>query len=124
MQGTCLLVLDNGNLKIDCRSQGSVDAKGNGRMSKKSKPVANPGLVLREEFDDWAILFDPDTGEGYGLNPVSVFIWKRLDGRHSEEEILDELSGVFEDVPENAGTDISEFLEDLAKRGYVGFEVE
>ena len=24
--------------------------------------VANPAIVLREEFDDWAILFDPDSG--------------------------------------------------------------
>jgi len=37
------------------------------------KPVANYGLVLREKFDDWAILFDLNSGNGFGLNPVSVF---------------------------------------------------
>jgi hypothetical protein len=26
------------------------------------KPKANPEIVLREEFDDWALLFNPDTG--------------------------------------------------------------
>jgi len=93
-------------------------------MREKNKPVANPGLVLREEFDDWAILFDPDTGDGFGLNPVSVFIWKRLDGSHSEEEILRELNSTFDDVPENAEAHLSEFVEDLAKRGFVGYEVE
>ena len=25
-------------------------------------PLANPLVVLREEFDGWAVLFDPDTG--------------------------------------------------------------
>lgn len=93
-------------------------------MSQKNKPVANPGLVLREEFDDWAILFDPDTGDGFGLNPVSVFIWKLLDGRHSEEEILRELSSTFDDVPEDADAHLAEFVQDLAKRGFVGYEVE
>ena len=42
--------------------------------------IANPLMVLREEFDDWALLFDPDTSHSYGLNQVSVFIYKRLDG--------------------------------------------
>ncbi|MFH1113426.1 MAG: SynChlorMet cassette protein ScmD [Pseudomonadota bacterium] len=89
-----------------------------------NKPVANPDLVLREEFDDWAILFDPDTGDGYGLNPVSVFIWKLLDGRHSEEDILRELGGAFDDVPQEADAHLAEFVEELAQRGFVGYEVE
>jgi hypothetical protein len=29
---------------------------------EQKNPIANPLIVLREEFDDWAILFDPDTG--------------------------------------------------------------
>ena len=93
-------------------------------MRAKGKPVANPGLVLREEFDDWAILFDPDTGDGYGLNPVGVFIWKLLDGRHSNEDILRELDRAFDEVPEDADAHLSEFVKDLAERGYVGYEME
>ena len=37
------------------------------------KPIANPLIVLREEFDDWAILFDPDTGDAFGLNAAEPF---------------------------------------------------
>ena len=33
---------------------------------EKDKPIANPLIVLREEFDDRAILFDPDTGKRHG----------------------------------------------------------
>lgn len=43
------------------------------------KPVANPLIVLHEEFDDWAILFDPDRGNAFGLNPTGIFVWKLLD---------------------------------------------
>ena len=48
-------------------------------MNTSANPVANPLIVLREEFDDWAILFDPDTGSAVGINPVGVAIWKVLD---------------------------------------------
>jgi hypothetical protein len=38
-------------------------------MKNGGKPIGNPVVMLREEFDDRAILFDPDTGHGFGLNP-------------------------------------------------------
>lgn len=31
-------------------------------------------LVLREEFDDWAVIFDPDRGNTYALNPIGVIL--------------------------------------------------
>jgi len=89
-------------------------------MEPPTKPIANPLIVLREEFDDWAILFDPDTGDGFGLNPVSVFIWKHLDGNHTAQDILRELNETCEDVPENAEQEIKDFIEELEKKGYVG----
>ena len=90
----------------------------------KDTPIANPLLVLREEFDDWAILFDPDTGNGFGLNPVSVYIWKRLDGKHTVQDILKELRESCEDVPENAEQEVKDFVESLVEKGYAGYEVE
>jgi SynChlorMet cassette protein ScmD len=87
------------------------------------KPIANPLIVLREEFDDWAILFDPDTGDAFGLNPIGVQIWKRLDGNHSVEDILKDLREGFEDVPHEAESDLQEFIEDLVQRGLAGYEI-
>ena len=52
-------------------------------MTKDDKPIVNPYVQLREEFDDWAILFNPDTGRGFGLNPTGVYVWKLLDGAHT-----------------------------------------
>lgn len=82
--------------------------------------IANPSTVLREESDDWAVLFDPDTGESFAVDPVGVFIWKRLDGHHALEEIMVELRQKFEHVPETAQEDCMEFLDDLVKRGFAG----
>jgi SynChlorMet cassette protein ScmD len=87
------------------------------------KPVAKYDLVLREEFDDWAILFDPDSGDGFGLNPVSVFVWKRLDGEHTQKQILDDIKQRFDNVPEEAEIHLKEFIQDLVNRGLAGYEI-
>jgi SynChlorMet cassette protein ScmD len=92
-------------------------------LSEKSNPVANSVLVLREEFDDWAVLFDPDSGDAFGLNPVGVFIWKRLDGTHTQADILRELREDCDSVPEDVESHIEEFVQDLVTRGFAGYEV-
>jgi len=92
-------------------------------MKQSDKLFVNPLLVLREEFDEWAILFDPDTGDCFSLNPVSVFVWKRLDGKHTIRDILKELREDCEDAPENAEQKIMGFIEELVKKGYAGYEL-
>jgi SynChlorMet cassette protein ScmD len=88
-----------------------------------SNPTVNPMVVFREEFDDWAVLFDPDTGESYGLDPVSAFIWKKLDGKHDKKSILDNLEKECEGgIPKDAPKHVQDFLGDLEKRGLIGYE--
>ncbi len=91
-------------------------------VSEKKKPVANPLVVLREEFDDWAVLFDPDSGNAFGLNPVGVFIWKRLDGRHAIEDIQKELRQNCEEMPRAAETHLKDFIQSLVEQGLAGYE--
>lgn len=93
-------------------------------MGSENRPIANPLVVLREEFDDWAILFDPDTGNAFGLNPVGVFVWKRLDGKHAIEDIVKELRENAEDVPQEAEHHLEEFVKELADQGLAGYEIE
>lgn len=68
-------------------------------MKNGYKPIRNPSVVLREEFDDRAILFKPDAGKAFGLNPVEALVWKLLDGEHTVKDILHELRERTEDVP-------------------------
>lgn len=93
-------------------------------MTATEKPLANPLIVLREEFDDWAVLFDPDTGHAFGLNPVSVFVWQRLDGRHTVADILAELRATCDKVPEEAEGHIRDFIDDLMHQGLAGYEFQ
>ncbi len=88
------------------------------------KPIVNPVVVLRKEFDDWAVLFNPDTAEAVGVNPVGVAIWELLDQQINIQEIVTNISQNFADVPSSAVQEIQTFIEDLTERGFVGSELD
>ncbi|MDM8516307.1 SynChlorMet cassette protein ScmD [Desulfobacterales bacterium HSG16] len=87
-----------------------------------NKPIINRSIVFREEFDEWAILFYPDMGTSFGLNPVSVFIWKHLDGEHTVNDILIKLRKQCEDTPDDAINHIEGFVGKLIDHGFAGYE--
>jgi SynChlorMet cassette protein ScmD len=92
--------------------------------TRKDRPIANPVVVLREEFDDWAVLFNPDTAAAVGTNPVGVAVWKRLDGKRTLEEIAGEIRDLFEGAPEGALEEVRAFVDALAAQGFSGHLVE
>ena len=92
-------------------------------MKLSSKPIINSVVVLREEFDDWAVLFNPDTANAVGINPVGVSVWKLMDGNRTLEELVDEIKDRYSDVPNAAIEDITAFVENLAENGFVGYEL-
>jgi SynChlorMet cassette protein ScmD len=82
--------------------------------------AANPVVVLREEFDDWALLFDPDANVAFGVKPVGVLVWKWLDGKHSLKDIVLAIRENCEAVPDTVETEIEAFLQSLIKVGFAG----
>jgi SynChlorMet cassette protein ScmD len=93
-------------------------------MNLTDRPIANPIVVLREEFDDWAVLFNPDTADAVGTNPVGVAVWKRMDGKRSLEDIVSEIKNSFEDTPDAVFKEIAAFVNTLTENGFVGLELE
>ena len=93
-------------------------------METPEKPIANPVVVLREEFDNWAVLFNPDTAEAVGINPVGVALWKIMDGERSLEDLVMQINHHFSDVPDSATEDVSRFVSELTQKGFVGYELE
>jgi SynChlorMet cassette protein ScmD len=90
-------------------------------MQEDMKPTANPSVVLREEFDDWAILFDPDANVAFGINPMGVIVWKCLDGKRTLREILEQLREDCDGVPDDAETHLREFVGDLVGKGLASY---
>jgi SynChlorMet cassette protein ScmD len=91
-------------------------------MPMPEKPIANPVAVLREEFDDWAVLFNPDTADAVGTNPVGVQIWNLMDGTRTPSDIVRIISERFSEVPESVDEEVAEFIEKLSERGFIGSE--
>ncbi len=91
-------------------------------MLDTDKPVANPVVVLREESDEWALLFHPDTNAVAGINPVGVAIWRLLDGHRDLAAVNTALRRQFRDVPEESLGLVRTFVEGLQTAGFVGLE--
>jgi len=91
-------------------------------MNVSDKPIANPLAVLREEFDEWAVLFNPETADAVSVNPVGVAVWKRMDGTRTLEQIVVEIKDEFTDPPDTVSAEIVEFVDKLAAGGFVGVE--
>ena len=82
--------------------------------------------MLREEFDDWAVLFSPDAApgfSGFGLNPTGVYLWKLLDGEHTIDALAEEISHLPEDTPEDVRDHIAAFVDELVEKGLAGFDI-
>ena len=90
----------------------------------KTGPIANPVVVLRKEFDEWALLYNPDSADAVGINPSGIAIWESLDGTKGPDEIAEILQVRFTDVPDSVVDDTSAFIDELEQRGFVGYEVE
>jgi SynChlorMet cassette protein ScmD len=93
-------------------------------MSTSDRPIANPVAILREEFDDWAVLFNPDTADAVGINPVGVALWKLMDGSRKVEDLAAGIHESFSEVPDSVVDDVNRFVDNLTERGFVGYEVK
>ncbi len=78
--------------------------------------------MLREEFDDWAVLFNPDTGRGFGLNPTGVYLWKLLDGEHALDALVEKLHDHADNLPEDLRDHIGAFVDAVVAQGLAGFD--
>jgi SynChlorMet cassette protein ScmD len=93
-------------------------------VKRLDRPIANPVVVLKAGNGDWVVLFNPDTADAVGINHLGVMMWELMDGRHSLEDILRAVKGRFADVPASGVEDVAAFVDDLAARGFVGYELE
>jgi len=85
----------------------------------KIKLRSSKRIIFREE-EDVGILFDPDNGRINVLNETGKFIWSRLGGELTREDIIEELSSEFED-PQNGtvGEDYDLFVKNLGQSGFL-----
>lgn len=81
-------------------------------------------MVLREEDDDAAILFDPNSGAVRVLNVTAAAVWKLLDGTRTLAQVLAALADEFDELDANAESQVVRLLTTLAEIGAVGIVTE
>ena len=85
-----------------------------------SEPRIAKDAMLAEFAGEDSILLDIDARRYHRLNETAAFIWKALEAKRSDTEIVDDLMGTFEVTREKAEESVQRFLGELAHRGLVG----
>lgn len=80
----------------------------------------NPLIVFREDFEQTAVLFNPDDGQVVGLNQTGAFIWKRLEKNMNLLDVVAELKEACDgECPETVEADVLSFIADLKEKGFL-----
>jgi hypothetical protein len=80
-------------------------------------PRRAQGSAFRAVGDEGGFVVLPARSEVKVLNPAGALIFSLLDGGHSPEQIRDVVAREFEVTPDQAMSDVLEFLRDLAAHG-------
>jgi len=73
--------------------------------------IVNPDVNLREEDEDGALLYNPDSDRVQLVNSTGLYIWKLCQQERTVSEIITALQADFDDVPVDAiTTDVEEFV--------------
>jgi hypothetical protein len=79
--------------------------------------VRNPDVLLREDFPDAPMLYDPATDEAFALNATGLLIWTHLDEVADVPAMLELLGTRLAAVTAGAAGEIAAFVQQLLARG-------
>lgn len=83
--------------------------------------LCNPDVVLREEDEDGALLFNPDTNQVKVVNTTGLFIWQQCGVARTLDEIVAEIQKAFDEVPpDEVAQDVKEFIDGMVATGFIG----
>ncbi len=94
------------------------------QISMDTRLVAKPSVVLREEDDDYALLYDPDSGSVRILNSTAAATWNLIDGRRTLGEVLALLREQYQELDPNAEDQILKLIQGLCQVGALGLPEE
>jgi len=72
-----------------------------------------------EESQELGILFDMRNGKFRLLDPVAWMVWKLCDGAHSKDDIVKEVTKVFDVSGEQASGDVTGVLDEMEAQGII-----
>ena len=95
--------------------------RGATKMNEIDHLMINPDVSFRQEDEDGAILFNPDTDGLKVVNPTGIVIWRFLAQPHTQAEVIAHLLEAFDGAPESqVAGDAEAFIKDLVQGGFIG----
>ena len=83
--------------------------------------MKNPDVVLAEEDEDGALVFNPDTDRIRVLNRTGFFIWQLCNCSKDMAGIVSAVREAFEAVPEDqVSKQTEEFIDEMVGSGFIG----
>ena len=83
--------------------------------------MKNPDVVVREEDEDGALIYNPDTDQIRVLNPTGFFIYQLCDGSNDLNGIILAVKNTFKDVPDDqVSSQVGEYIDDMLNSGFIG----
>ncbi len=87
-------------------------------MERVHLPKQATELIWRT-LDDELVIVRPSDGQIRVLNQLGAFIWQAVNGDRSIADLADLVCAEYEVSPEEAQTDVVEFLQQLADEGMI-----
>lgn len=86
-------------------------------MTDKHTPRPHEHIVYTEFDGSEAVLVDLNTKRYYTLNETAMLVWRALERGRTKDEIVHELTGLYEVTPEHATAAVERLLTSLATHG-------
>jgi len=90
-------------------------------LDRSGRYMINPDVVLREEDEDGALIYNPDTDQIKVINPTGLFIWQQCDGSKDLTGIVSAMRESYDEVPEDEVSEqVEKFIDDMVNTGFIG----
>lgn len=89
------------------------------RIERRRQSEVLDALEAGHQIDDLGTVTLIQSGMMHQLNLVGGMVWERCDGKHSVDEIVDDLVGEFDIERAVLKKDVELFVQDLSERGWL-----
>jgi antirestriction protein ArdC len=99
----------------------TITVKTGEKMNGPIRYIKNPDVIVKEEDEDGALAFNPDTDKIIVLNHTAHFILEQCNGLNDMQNIVQAVKDNFDDVPEkNMSSQVEEYVEKMLSSGFIG----
>ncbi len=103
--------------KILCSMTGKIE----GDYMDNTYYIQNPDVNIREEDEDGALLFNPDTDQVQLTSKTGFYIWKLCAKECTVNDIVNAFKNDYDEVPgQEVISDVEEFINKMVESGFIG----